>query len=46
MEVENEDLKDVAAIYRDITKGIKLDKNDTVSDYILRQASYPLFLLT
>ena len=46
MEVENEDLNDVAAIYRNLTDGIELDKNDTMSNYIMKQASYSLFLLT
>ena len=45
MEVTNEDLNDVAAMYRNLTEGIELNRNETVSNYILKQASYFLFLL-
>ena len=46
MEVRNEGLSDVASMYRNLTGGMKLNENETMSDYILRQASYSLFLLT
>jgi hypothetical protein len=42
IEVKNKDLNDIAVVYKDLTDGIIL--NETMSDYILRQVSYCVFV--
>lgn len=42
IEVENEDLSDLALEYKELTGGFIL--NETMSDYILRRVSYWVFV--